>query len=99
MFKHIKDNREDSSTGSKSDSSSRSGDSEPADGETLCSESESDEEDCDTSLSGFTSLTTILIRSINLLYTTEFIVHSGDEKVICDNDGDDEVDDLRIGRK
>ncbi len=57
MFKHIKDNHEDSSTSSKNNRSSRSGDSEPADGETLCSESESDEEDCDTSLSGNTSLT------------------------------------------
>jgi hypothetical protein len=50
-------------------------------------------------LLGFTSLTIILIRSINLLYTTELIVHYGDEKVIGDNDGDDEVDDLGIGRK
>ena len=66
----------------------------------LCSESESDEEDCDTSLSGFTSLTIILVQCINLVFTTGFIVHSGDEEEIGDNDGDDEfVDDMGKGRK
>ena len=99
MFKHIKDNQEDSSTSSNSNRSSRSGDSEPADGETLCSESESDDDDCDTSLSGFTFLTIILVQCITVVFTTGFIVRSGDEEEIGDNDGDDEVDDLGIGRK
>ena len=49
MFKHnFNDNHEDSSRSSNSNRSSRLEDSKLADGETLCSESEFDEEDCDT---------------------------------------------------
>jgi hypothetical protein len=42
-----------------------------------------------------------LLRSINLLYLlTGFIVNSGEEAEMGDNDGDDEADDLLgLGRK
>ena len=68
MFKNCyKSKNEDSSRSSNSNRSNQSGDSEPADGETLCSESESDEEDSDTSLSGLIQVITyyaVLIYSI-----------------------------------
>ena len=68
MFKNCyKSKNEDSSRSSNSNRSNQSGDSEPADGETLCSESESDEEDSDTSLSGLIEVITyyaVLIYSI-----------------------------------
>jgi hypothetical protein len=59
MFKNcFKSKNEDSSRSSNSNRSNKSGDSEPADGKTLCSESESDEEDSDTSLSGLIQVIT-----------------------------------------
>ena len=68
MFRNrYKSKNEDSSRSSNSNRSNQSGDSEPADGETLCSESESDEEDSDTSLSGLIEVITyyaVLIYSI-----------------------------------
>ena len=44
-------------------------------------------------------LTIILVQCITVVFSIGFIVRSGDEKEIGDNDGDDEVDDLGIGRK
>ena len=59
---------------SNSNTSSRSGDSEPADGETLCSESDSDEEDSDTSLSGISFIT--YYYSSNNYYVSIFLIYN-----------------------
>jgi hypothetical protein len=92
---------EDSSRSSNSIiRSNQSGDSEPADGETLCSESESDEEDSDTSLSGLMQVIITYYTVLIYYILAGFIVNSGEEEVIGDNDGDDEADDLLgLGRK
>jgi hypothetical protein len=101
MFKNCyKRKNEDSSRSSNSIRSNQSGDSEPADGETLCSESESDEEDSDTSLSGLMQVIITYYTVLIYYVLAGFIVNSGEEEVIGDNDGDDEADDLLgLGRK